>query len=273
MVENAVRARLLQGGAAFGTMAFEFFTPGLAPTLAAAGADFVLLDMEHSGLGIEGVKAQCAFARAAGIVPMVRIPAPQAALVPPVLDAGALGVMMPLVESAEQAQALVAACRYRPEGRRGLGFSVAHDAYTGGDALAKMRAANRAVLTIALVESAAGVADAEAIAAVPGLDLLWLGHFDLSDSLGEPGRFEAPAYRQAAARLRDAAAAAGKPIGWVAADAAQAADALAAGFRCICIGHEVMVLREALSAGFAAARKAIPTGTNPAGDPGKGGLP
>jgi 2-keto-3-deoxy-L-rhamnonate aldolase RhmA len=272
MVENPVRRKLQRGEAAFGTMAFDFFTPGLAPTLAAAGAEFVILDMEHGGLGIEGVKAQCAFARAAGIVPMVRIPEPRAGLIPPVLDAGALGVMMPLVESAEQARAMVAASRYRPEGRRGLGFSVAHDGYAGGDPHAKIRAANEAVLTIALIESEAGVANAAAIAAVPGIDLLWLGHFDLSDSLGIPGRFEDARYRAAAAALRDAAQAAGKPIGWLAADATQAADALAAGFRCLCIGHEVMVLREALSSAFAAARDAIPTG-NPAGNPGKGGLP
>lgn len=272
MVDNPVRRKLLAGGTAFGTMAFDFFTPGLAPTLAAAGAEFVILDMEHGGLGIEGVKAQCAFARGAGIVPMVRIPEPRAGLVPPVLDAGALGVMMPLVESAEQARALVAASRYRPEGRRGLGFSVAHDGYTGGDPLGKIRAANEAVLTIALIESDAGVANAVEIAAVPGIDLLWLGHFDLSDSLGIPGRFDDPRYRAAAAKLRDAAHGAGKPIGWLAADAAQARDALAAGFRCLCIGHEVMVLREALSGAFAAARDAVPTG-KPAGNPGKGGLP
>ncbi|NKE46152.1 aldolase [Roseomonas frigidaquae] len=269
MIANPVRARLLRGEASFGVMAFEFFTPGLAPTLAAAGAEFVLLDMEHSGLGIEGVKAQCAFARAAGIVPMVRIPAAQAALVPPVLDAGALGIMMPLVESAAQARALVAACRYRPQGRRGLAFSVAHDAYAGGDPAAKMAAANDAVLTIALVESEAGVAAAAEIAAVPGLDMLWLGHFDLSDSLGIPGRFADPRYRQAAADLRAAAQAAGKPLGWVAGDGAEAAAALGAGFRCLCIGHEVVVLRNALSAAFATARAATPG----EGSPGLGGLP
>jgi len=190
-----------------------------------------------------------------------------------VLDAGALGIMMPLVESAEQARALVAACRYRPEGRRGLGFSVAHDAYAGGAALPKMHAANAAVLTIALIESEAGIAQAEAIAAVPGLDMLWLGHFDLSDSLGMPGRFEDPAYRKAAARLRDAAREAGKPIGWVAGDAAQAQAALAAGFRGLCIGHEVMVLREALASAFGAAREAIPARDAPPTDPGFAGLP
>ncbi|MBU8542537.1 MULTISPECIES: HpcH/HpaI aldolase family protein [Roseomonadaceae] len=254
-VQNPVRRKLLQGEAAFGVMAFEFFTPGLAPTLAAAGAEFVLLDMEHSGLGIEGVKDQCAYARAAGIVPMVRLPAPQPALAPPLLDAGALGIMMPLVESAAQARDLVAACRYRPQGRRGLAFSLAHDGYGGGDPAAKMAAANEAVLTIALVESAAGVAQAAEIAAVPGLDMLWLGHFDLSDSLGIPGAFGDPRYRASAEALRQAAQAAGKPLGWVGGDGAQAAAALAAGFRGICIGHEVVVLREALASAFAMARR------------------
>ncbi|WP_439599361.1 aldolase/citrate lyase family protein [Falsiroseomonas sp.] len=268
-VRNPVREKLLRGEAAHGVMAFEFFTPGLAPVLAAAGAEFVLLDMEHSGLGIEGVKAQCAFARAAGIVPMVRIPAPLAALIPPILDAGALGIMMPLVECADQARALVAACRYRPEGHRGLAFSLAHDHYAGGDPAAKMAAANAAVLTIALVESAAGVAAAAEIAAVPGLDMLWLGHFDLSDSLGIPGRFADPRYLAAAAALRQAALAAGKPLGWVAGDGAEAAAALRAGFRCLCIGHEVVVLRQALACAFATARAATPGQDSP----GLAGLP
>lgn len=270
--DNQVRARLMQGEASLGVMAFEFFTPGLAPTLAAAGAEFVLLDCEHSGLGIEGVKSQCAHARGAGIVPLVRIPAALPHLAAPVLDAGALGVMMPLVESAEQARALVAACRYRPQGRRGLGFSVAHDRYTGGSALRKMRAANESVLTIALIESAAGVEQAEAIAAVPGLDMLWLGHFDLSDSLGAPGQFDDARYLAAAGRLRDAASAAGKPIGWVAGDALQARAALAAGFRCVCIGHEVMVLRDALAAAFVAARQP-PNGEAARAEAGAWGLP
>ncbi|MGA1287248.1 MAG: HpcH/HpaI aldolase family protein [Rubrivivax sp.] len=273
MTMNPVRARLRRGEASFGVMAFEFFTPGLAPTLAAAGAEFVLLDCEHSGLGIEGVKAQCAHAHGAGIVPLVRIPSAQSHLVPPVLDAGALGIMMPLVESAEQARALVAACRYRPLGRRGLGFSVAHDRYTGGPALQKMQAANEAVLTIALIESARGVEQCEDIAAVPGLDMLWLGHFDLSDSLGVPGLFDDAGYLAAAARLRDAAHAAGKPIGWVAGDAVQARAALAAGFQCVCIGHEVVILRQALASAFAQARQEAPPAVPMLAGAGHCGLP
>src|SRR5207248_5288731 len=127
MRTNPVRERLRAGGNAFGIMAFEFFTPGLAPVLAASGAEFVLLDMEHSGISIYTVKAQIAHAQGAGIVPMVRVTACAYHLIAPVLDAGALGIMAPMIETREQAETLVAACRYRPEGRRGLGFGVSHD--------------------------------------------------------------------------------------------------------------------------------------------------
>ncbi|MEP7276353.1 MAG: aldolase/citrate lyase family protein, partial [Betaproteobacteria bacterium] len=95
MRANPVRDKLLAGGVAHGVMAFEFFTPGLAPTLAAAGAEFVLLDMEHSGVGIETIKAQIAFAHGAGLVPLVRVPGHAYHLIAPVLDAGALGIMAP----------------------------------------------------------------------------------------------------------------------------------------------------------------------------------
>src|SRR3954470_5440676 len=165
---NAVRAALLGGKPAFGVMAFEFFTPGLAPVLAAAGADFVLLDMEHSGAGIDTMKAQIAFAHGAGIVPMVRVPACTYHLIATVLDAGALGIMAPLVETREQAQTLVDACRYRPLGRRGLGFGVSHDRFTAGFARTKMDAANESILTIALIESQRGVDNAAAIFTTPG---------------------------------------------------------------------------------------------------------
>jgi 2-keto-3-deoxy-L-rhamnonate aldolase RhmA len=251
---NPVRAALLSGGTAWGVMAFEFFTPGLPFVLAAAGAEFVIIDMEHSGIGIETVKAQIAFARAAGIVPMVRVPGHGYPLVAPVLDAGAMGIMLPMTETRAEAEALVSWCRYRPEGRRGLGFGVGHDRWRGADPLATMRVANEAVLTIALIESAKGIENAAGILGVDGLDLGWLGHYDLSDSLGLAGQFTHPRYLEAEERLIAAAAAAEKPLGWVAADGAGARRARQRGFRCLCIGHEVAVLRSALAAEFAAAR-------------------
>ena len=258
MRANPVREKLRAGGNAFGVMALEFFTPGLAPVLAAAGAEFVLLDMEHSGIAIDTVKAQIAYAHGAGIVPMVRVTACAYHLIAPVLDAGALGIMAPMIETREQAQSLVAACRYRPEGRRGLGFGVSDDRYTSGAARPKMQAANEAILTIALIESARGVENAETILATPGLDLAWLGHYDLSDSLGCAEQFNDPRYLAAEQRLLTAAAAAGKPLGWLVPTGEAARLALRRGFRCICIGHEVAVLRNALTQEFANARKGDP---------------
>jgi 2-keto-3-deoxy-L-rhamnonate aldolase RhmA len=258
MRANPVRERLRAGGSAFGAMAFEFFTPGLAPVLAASGAEFVLLDMEHSGVAIDTVKEQIAYAHGAGIVPMVRVPACAYHLIAPVLDAGALGIMAPMIETREQAETLVGACRYRPEGRRGLGFGVSHDSYTGGAAGPKMQAANEAILTIALIESARGVENAEAILATPGLDLGWLGHYDLSDSLGCTEDFNDPRYLAAEQRLLAAAAAANKSLGWLVPTGEAAQRALRRGFRCICIGHEVAVLRNALTQEFASARKGGP---------------
>ena len=109
-----------------------------------------------------------------------------------------------------------------------------------------MQAANDAILTIALIESARGVENAEAILATPGLDLGWLGHYDLSDSLGCAGGFDDPRYHGApsngCSRPRTAA---DKPLGWLVPTGEAAQRALRRGFRCICIGHEVAVLKYA----------------------------
>jgi 2-keto-3-deoxy-L-rhamnonate aldolase RhmA len=256
--DNPVRARLREGGSAFGVMAFEFFTPGLAPVLAAAGAEFVILDMEHSGAGIDTIKSQIAFAHGAGVVPMVRVTSCAYHLIAPVLDAGALGIMAPMIETREQAQTMVSACRYRPEGRRGLGFGVSHDRFTAGAAKAKTVAANDSILTIALIESQRGVENAQSILTTPGIDLGWLGHYDLSDSLGCIEDFNDSRYIAAEEKLLAAAAAAGKPLGWLVANGEAAQRALRRGFRCICIGHEVAVLRNALAREFQQAKGGEP---------------
>ena len=94
--------------------------------------------MEHGGVGIDTLKAQFAFARGTGIAPLVRVPGLAYHLIAPVLDAGAMGIMVPMLETSEQAEKLAAWCRYRPKGVRGLGFGVGHDDYTGGDVVAKM---------------------------------------------------------------------------------------------------------------------------------------
>ena len=256
MRPNPVRAKLTRGETAFGTMAFEFFTPGLMPVLAAAGAEFVVLDMEHSGVGPDTIKAQLGAARGTGVVPIVRVPGIAGHLMAPLLDAGALGIMAPLVETKEQAEAIVSWCRYRPEGKRGLGFSVAHDDYSTGDVITKIAEANERTLVIALIESETGIANADAILSVPGIDVGWLGHYDLSDSMGMPGNFGDPRFTKAVSELVSACERHGKTAGFLAANTGQAREWRAKGFRCLGYSTDVALLRDGLGAGISALRQA-----------------
>ena len=186
---NPVKHRLAAGGLAFGTMLFEFASPGIARIAAGAGAEFLILDMEHSSWGFETVKQQLAAARAAGIVAMVNPPNGAFENVGRCLDLGAQGLMIPVVETKEQAEALVVATRYPPHGHRGSAFGVAHDDYAADDPAASMARANENTLLIVKIETAKGVANADAILGVAGIDVGFVGHTDLSVSLGMPGQF------------------------------------------------------------------------------------
>ena len=250
MMANPVREKLLGGETAFGLMAFEFFTPGLSRVLAAAGAEFVIFDMEHSGCGIDTMKQQIAYARGAGIVPIVRVVGCAAHLIAPVLDAGAMGIMVPLVETGEQARNIAAWCRYRPQGRRGLAFTVAHDDYAAGDIVEKMRQANESILVIALVESETGVSNADDILSVPGIDIGWLGHNDLTDSLGIPGQFDHPRFIAAVDGFAATCREHGKAAGMVHGDVDMLRTMMAKGFRAIGFGTDISLMQMAYRDGL-----------------------
>src|SRR6202451_3146401 len=111
MRTNPVRDRLKGGGAAYGIMAAEFFTPGFCQIAANAGAEFIIFDMEHGGVGIDVIKAQIAFARGGGTAPFLRPPSLAYHLIAPLLDAGAMGIMAPMIETRDQAQKLASWCR------------------------------------------------------------------------------------------------------------------------------------------------------------------
>jgi 2-dehydro-3-deoxyglucarate aldolase/4-hydroxy-2-oxoheptanedioate aldolase len=257
MRENPVKQRLAAGGHAFGTMVFEFFTPGISAIMAAAGAEFAIFDTEHGGVGIETIKQQMAYARGTACIPMVRVPGTEYHAIAAALDAGALGIMAPMVESAGQAAELVACTRYPPAGRRGAAFQIAHDDYAAGPVAGKLAAANDRTLVIAMIETAAGVAEVEAIAATPGVDVLWLGHFDLTNSMGIPGQFEHPEFLAAVHRIRDAALRHGKAAGMMAGDDAWGQRFLALGFRMIACGLDHLVFQAALSRGLQALRGGV----------------
>ena len=258
MRANPLKPRLAAGGCAFGTMTFEFFTPGYPAICREAGAEFILYDMEHSGAGFETIKAQFAFCRGLDLVPLVRVPSGDYHHVARALDIGAMGIMVPMVETPEQAKAIVACTRYPPAGRRGAAFNVAaHDDYVGGAEKDKIEQANARTMVIALVETAEGIANVDAIAAVDGIDVVWLGHYDLTNFLGIPGQFDHPKFHAAVDRLIEACQKHGKTPGFLAGDEKWARDFRARGFRIIAYGVDALLMQSALAAGIKLLRETV----------------
>jgi 2-dehydro-3-deoxyglucarate aldolase/4-hydroxy-2-oxoheptanedioate aldolase len=256
MRANPLKSRLAEGGSAFGTMAFEFFTPGLPAICRASGAEFIIYDMEHSGVSFETIKAQIASCKGADIQPFVRLPHDDYHFIARALDVGATGIMIPMVETPEQAGAIVACTRYPPAGRRGAAFNVAaHDDYTMGGVAEKIAAAHARTLVICLVETAAGMENVDAIAAVDGVDVLWLGHFDLTSSMGIAAQFDHPRFLSAVDALLAACAKHGKCPGFLAGDEKWVKDYRAKGFRMLCYGTDVTLLQGALAQGMEALGK------------------
>jgi 2-dehydro-3-deoxyglucarate aldolase/4-hydroxy-2-oxoheptanedioate aldolase len=256
MRENRVKSKLAAGETAFGSMIFEFFTPGMPRLLKNAGAEFALYCMEHTGVSYETLKPQFALCRALGVVPLVRVPGTEYDFIARALDCGALGVMVPLVDTVEQAKFIVSCTRYPPAGgRRGAAFGFAHDDYEGGDVVDKMKLIHDRTLVIAMIETRQGLENVDAIAAVPGVDALWLGHFDLSNFLGIPGQFGSPVFQDAIRKIVGAARTHGKAAGYMAADATLGKEYLDYGFSLIATGTDQGMLQDAIHKNIAAMRK------------------
>jgi 2-dehydro-3-deoxyglucarate aldolase/4-hydroxy-2-oxoheptanedioate aldolase len=143
----------------------------------------------------------------------------------------------------------VSSAKYPPAGRRGAAFAVAHDDYTAGDIATKIRSANDETFLIAQIETAAGLRNVEEIAAVEGVDCLWIGHFDLTNSLGICGQFDHPRFKDAVAQVLDACRRHGKVPGFMAGDVPTGKSLLAQGFRMISYGGDLWIYQAALEAG------------------------
>ncbi len=250
MRDNPVKAKITAGGSSFGAMIFEFFTPGIAQICKAAGAEFILYDMEHTAISTETLRQQFALCRGLGIVPLVRVPTTEYDFIARMLDVGAMGIMVPMVDTAEQAAFIAACCKYPPVGRRGAAFGVGHDDFTGGSVLDKMKAGNERTLVICQIETAKGAENCDAIAAVPGVDVLWLGHFDLTNFMGIPAQFDNPRYLKAVDDMVAACDRHGKTPAFMAADQKWMKDYLAKGFRLMAYGVDIGIFQTALAQGI-----------------------
>ena len=249
---EGLRSELARGAVALGTMVFEFNAPGLPRIVSAAGADFVLIDLEHTGWGFDGIRPVLTAARAEDVVPLVRVQGSARHLISPALDLGAGGVMVPMVDDAIEAARIVRAARFAPDGGRGFGL-VYPDQLARGVGAA-IEAAESGTIVIAQIETPAGLEHVEEIAATPGVDVLWLGQFDLSVAMGIPGLFEDPGMRAAEERVLAACAAAGVAAGILVASVDVARSMLDRGFRMIALGSDIDLYGGALRAGLDALR-------------------
>jgi 2-keto-3-deoxy-L-rhamnonate aldolase RhmA len=188
-------------------------TADIAMIALSCGFDAIYVDMEHSPISLESTSTICIGALGAGITPLVRVPGHDLAMATRVLDGGALGVIFPQVETAAQAAAMVEACRYPPRGKRsvmGPGPSLGYRPMPLGEV---NDAINAETLVVVMLETADGLANAHAIAAVDGVDCLLIGANDLSTALGIPGDLRHARLREAFAHTASACKANRKAMG------------------------------------------------------------
>ncbi len=209
--------------------------------MAAAGADFLVIDQEHGAVGPESLHAMIAATAGTRCAPLVRVPRRDEAWVKPALDLGAEGVVFPMVRTADDAAECVALTRYPPRGRRGWGPFVAHARWGVGLFDYLPRRGDEAVCML-LIETRAAVENIEAICKVEGVDCLVIAQFDLSTELGVSGRFDAPEFRDAVAHAERVILEAGIPLGAAALTREQTQAIVGRGYRLPVHGFDVLML-------------------------------
>ncbi len=208
-----------------------------AEVLAHQGWDFLFVDMQHGAIDERAATHMLTAISTTETTPLVRVPGMDPGMVGKMLDAGAYGIICPMIDSAEEAKRFVAACRYPPQGNRSCGPFRAR-LYGGADYLEH---ANETVLTLAMIETRSGLDNLEEIVAVPGLDAVYVGPSDLSFALGLTPRFdqEEKVFLEAIDRVVQAANAQGVVAGIHNGAAPYARRMIELGFRLVSISTDV----------------------------------
>ncbi len=258
MKPNRIRKAAAEGRVGFGHMLMEFDTPGIAKLCKLADLDFVLIDMEHGPLDIAQVAGLIARFKATSTSPIVRIPALEYHFVARVMDAGAHGIMAPNVRTAQQARLLNDAMRYAPEGNRGLGLGTSHNDFRRPDPLSYMKEANRSNILICQIESVTALRNLEEIAFEPGVDCLWVGHMDLTQSMGIVGQFGNQDFLAEMRKVAKTASDRGLFAGIQPGTLQQARDWMDIGYNLISYSTDIGVYGSALASELKAVREVAP---------------
>jgi 2-keto-3-deoxy-L-rhamnonate aldolase RhmA len=252
MRSNPVRDKLARGEPVFGPMIMEFASPGVAQIFAGAGADFIVYDQEAGCLDTAAIKTQMALTRGLDIVPMVNVPWHDYPLLVRPLDCGAMGLMVPVVQTRAEAETIARITHYPPAGIRGAAFGIMHDDYSGTAIDQAIKAADARNLIIAKIETVKGIENIDEIISVPGIDVAFVGHMDLSVSLGEPGRYDTPHFLAAVDRVIAACKRHGKTGACLVTTPDAGRQWLAKGFRFIIYSTDVILIASAFRSGIEA---------------------
>ncbi len=248
---TSLRRKMQSGNACFGAWLLTN-SADVAEILAFGGLDFLLIDHEHGQGAIGDAIAQLRAIRGSGCAGIVRVPDHDTTYIKRILDAGVDGIMVPNVTNGQEAAGLVSACRYPPMGRRGAFGGMRAMDYGFNPGYYETAAEN--LLIAVQVESSAGIDKIDEIAAVDGIDLIFIGPRDLSASLGRLNKFDDPVVRAEIDRAEQAILASGKLLGSTAVNGKVAKEMAARGYRFVIPGSDVTLLGQGLRHTLAEAR-------------------
>ncbi|KIC62260.1 HpcH/HpaI aldolase family protein [Pseudarthrobacter phenanthrenivorans] len=213
VLRNHAKEKLAKGETVYSMTVRLVRTVDIASIAHTAGFDSVYIDMEHSSFSLEAAGQICMACNHLGVTPLVRVPGLDPAFIARVMDSGAMGIIVPDVESAEQARALVRAVKHAPLGERSLAGAAPQLNYRTYPPAQVVQALDQASMVVAMIESQTGLDAVEEIAAVDGLDMILVGANDLSVVLGIAGQMDHPKVHDAYLRVIKACQANGVSIG------------------------------------------------------------
>ena len=258
MLRNHTLEQLRSDQLSLGVVIRQARTVDIAKAMRACDFDWLFLDLEHNSMSIDMAAQICVAALDTGITPLVRVPRMDLTLAARALDNGALGIVMPHVDSAEEAQAIASALRYAPLGHRSFTSSLPHFDFRVPPLAEATRQLNDLTMVTVMLETPQAIDNVEAIAGVDGIDVLMIGGTDLSIELGTPGRYEDPRMVESFEKVIAAARRHGKLAGMGGIfDEAVARRYVAMGMRMILSGVDLGLMMAAATQRTAAFRKLL----------------
>ena len=238
MKSNFVRHKLKQGQPSIGSW-LTLPDPFAARLMAATGFDWLTVELEHTPISLETAALMFSIASSAGVAPLVRIPVNSVENIKRVLDIGAWGIIVPQVNSRAEAEAVVEAARYFPEGNRSVGGQF-HALNFGTDTGTYYEKANHEILVVVMLEHIRGVEKADEILSVPGIDACFIGPNDLHKSMGLAPTFDSQneCFVQAVTHVRQSAHKHKVASGIHVVDAANAQRRISEGFQFIAVASD-----------------------------------